>query len=64
MLKIFISSTFRDMHAKRTNKARKLHKDLLPWHDLSDDEQERDRVLVKGIPRILEKAGYTMARSG
>lgn len=51
-------------YAKRTDKARKLHKDLLPWHDLSDDEQEKDRALVKGVPRILEKAGYIISKSG
>jgi hypothetical protein len=51
-------------YARRTNKLRRLHKDLVPWHDLSHDEQEKDRVLVRGIPRILEKAGYTMVRSG
>ena len=51
-------------YARRTNKLRRLHKDLVPWHDLHPDEQENDRVLVRGIPRILEKAGYTMVRSG
>ena len=49
-------------YAKRINKARELHKDLVPWHDLPPDEQEKDRGLVRGIPRILEKAGYTMVR--
>jgi hypothetical protein len=49
-------------YAKRTNKLRKLHKDLILWRDLHHDEQEKDRILVRGIPRILGKAGYTIAR--
>jgi hypothetical protein len=51
-------------HAKIVNKAKKLHKDLVPWHDLPHDEQEKDRVMVRGISRILKKAGYTMAKLG
>jgi hypothetical protein len=49
-------------HAKKTNKAKKLHKDIVAWQYLPLDEQEKDRVLVRGIPRILEKAGYTMVK--
>jgi hypothetical protein len=49
-------------YAKTTNKAKKLHEDLVSWHDLPHDEQEKDRGLVKGIPKILEKAGYTMVK--
>jgi hypothetical protein len=49
-------------YAKKTNKAKKLHKDLVSWQDLPHDEREKDRVLVRGTPRILEKAGYTMVK--
>ena len=49
-------------YSEKTNKSRRLHKDLLPWHDLSDNEKEKDRVLVRNIPRILAEAGYTMVR--
>ena len=48
--------------AKTINKAKRLHKDLVPWHDLHPDEQEKDRALVGGISRILAKAGYTMVK--
>ena len=51
-------------YAKRTNKDKRLHKDLIPWHDLSHDEQDKDRDLIKGIPGIIEKAGYTMVKLG
>ncbi len=49
-------------YAKKTNKAKRLHKDLVSWHDLPHDEQDKDRVLVRGIPRVIEKAGYTMVK--
>lgn len=49
-------------YAKETDKDNKLHKDLIPWHDLSDDEKDKDRVLIEGIPVIIEKAGYTMVK--
>ena len=51
-------------HAKKTNRATKLHKSLIPWEKLSEDEKEKDRALVKGIPKILSKAGYTMIKLG
>lgn len=49
-------------YAKAMNKAKKLHKDLVSWHDLPHDEQEKDRGLVRGIAKILERAGYTMVK--
>lgn len=50
-------------YAKAMNKAKKLHKDLVSWHDLPHDEQEKDRGLVRGIvAEILTKAGYTMVK--
>jgi len=49
-------------YAKKTDKATKLHKSLIPWDELSEDEKEKDRVLVNGIPIILSKAGYTMIK--
>ena len=49
-------------YAKKTDRATKLHKSLIPWDELSEDEKEKDRALVKGIPKILAKAGYTMIK--
>jgi exonuclease VII large subunit len=49
-------------YAKKTNRAAKLHKSLIPWEKLSEGEKEKDRSLVKGIPKILAKAGYTMVK--
>ena len=45
-----------------TNKARKLHRYLVPWDELPPGERDKDRALVKGIPRILAKAGYTISK--
>lgn len=51
-------------YAKTTDKAKKLHQCLVSWDELPQDEKDRDRVLVIGIPRILAKAGYTMVKLG
>jgi hypothetical protein len=69
--------------AAETNKPSQLHKDLLPWRKLTDEERaqlapyeaaaigpgelpdqekEKDRVLVRGIPKILAQAGYTVVK--
>ena len=48
--------------AAKTNKAEKLHKNLMAWGDLSHNEQDKDRELVRGIPKILARAGYTIAK--
>jgi hypothetical protein len=45
-----------------TDKSRKLHKDLVDWENLPESEREKDRLLVRGIPRILAKAGYNMVK--
>jgi hypothetical protein len=32
--------------------------------ELPEAEKEKDRVMVRGLPRILARAGYAIARSG
>ena len=49
-------------YAKTTDKTKKLHQLLVPWHELPHEEQEKDYVLVRGIPKILAKTGYTMVK--
>jgi len=49
-------------YAKKTDRVAKLHKSLIPWEKLSEVEKEKDRVLVKGIPKILAKAGYDIIK--
>jgi hypothetical protein len=49
-------------HAPETDKQHKRHKALLPWADLPKEEGDKDRALVRGIPRILAQAGYTVVK--
>jgi hypothetical protein len=46
-----------------TDEARKKHQCLVPWKDLPEDEREKDRELVRGIPKILARAGYAIIKS-
>jgi hypothetical protein len=47
-------------YAAETRKQDRLHSALLAWEDLSEAEREKDRNLIRAIPRILAKAGYTV----
>lgn len=49
-------------YAPQTDKAKKLHAALLPWEDLSEQDKEKDRLMVRRIPQILAHAGYTIVR--
>lgn len=50
-------------YAPETNDEKKQHKALLPWAELSENEKEKDRELVRGIPRILARGGYAIVKS-
>ena len=45
-----------------TDKDRKIHSCLVPYAQLSEDDKESDRDMVRGIPRILAAAGYRMVK--
>jgi hypothetical protein len=49
-------------YSPKINKEKKLHKDLKEWSSLSDVDKEKDRQLVRGIPKILAKAGYAIEK--
>jgi hypothetical protein len=51
-------------YAPKTDRAKKLNQTLVPWADLPNDEKEKDRELVRGIPRILAKAGFAIEKIG
>jgi hypothetical protein len=36
---------------------------LVPWKELPEKDKEKDRQLVRGIPEILSRAGYTIVKS-
>jgi hypothetical protein len=47
--------------APETNKSIKQHHALVPWEDLPEKEKDKDRNLVRAIPLLLTKIGYTVA---
>jgi hypothetical protein len=46
----------------QTDKSLCRHKDLIDWKLLPEEEKEKDRVLVRWIPRILSKVGYRIVK--
>jgi hypothetical protein len=48
--------------APKTEKMKKLHKYLVPWEKLPEEEKEKDRDMVRGIPEILARAGYAIIK--
>jgi len=51
-------------YAAKTDKAKKLHQALVPWEKLPKKEKDKDREMVRGIPRILARAGFAVEKSG
>jgi len=47
---------------EKTDKDKKIHESLEPWEDLSEEEREKDREMIRGIPTILAKAGYAIVK--
>jgi hypothetical protein len=50
-------------YAPETNKNKKQHKCLVPWEKLPEEEKEKDRDMVRGIPVILARAGYAIVKA-
>ena len=50
------------IYAPKTDRVKKLHNCLVSWEKLPDKEKEKDRDLVRGIPRILARAGYAIVK--
>ena len=50
-------------YAPETDMAKKVHKVLVPWDNLPEEEKEKDRDLVRGIPEILARAGYAIVKA-
>ena len=49
-------------YGEKTDKDKKIHESLEPWEDLSEEERDKDREMIHGIPRILAKAGYAIVK--
>jgi len=43
------------------DKEKKIHKCLVPYSELSETDKESDRHMVRGIPKIVELAGFCIA---
>lgn len=50
-------------YAEMTDKENKSHAALVDWKDLHEDEKEKDRELIRKIPKILSIAGYAIVKS-
>jgi hypothetical protein len=50
-------------YGPKTDKDKKLNEALLPWDQLPENQKEKDRELVRGIPKILARAGYAIVKS-
>jgi hypothetical protein len=50
-------------YGDKTDKDKKIHESLEAWEDLSDEEREKDREMIRGIPRILARAGYAIMKA-
>jgi RyR domain/ATPase family associated with various cellular activities (AAA) len=50
-------------YASETDPEKKLNKCLLSWNKLPEEEKEKDRDLVRGIPDNLAQAGYAIVKS-
>jgi hypothetical protein len=46
-----------------TDKDKKLNQCLVPWTELPDDEKEKDRDMVRGIPKMLARGGYAVVKT-
>ncbi len=50
-------------HAPETDRPKKLHSAIVEWDELPEEEKDKDRELIRGIPRILTKAGYAIVKA-
>lgn len=58
--KVWMEGKIRDgwTYGPVTVKDKKIHNCLVPYDELSEEDKESDRDMVRGIPRILAAAGY------
>ncbi len=63
--KVWMEGKLRDgwKYGHETDKAKKIHSCLVPYDQLSESDKESDRNMVRGIPEILEAAGYKMVKA-
>ena len=42
--------------------ARKLHPSLLPWENLPASEKEKDRAVIRNLPKLIDAAGLRLRK--
>jgi hypothetical protein len=47
----------------RIDPERKTHTNLKPWAELSEEDKDKDRLVVRSLPEILARAGFAIKRS-
>jgi hypothetical protein len=50
-------------YGPETDPDRKVNRCIVPWEELPEEEKEKDRDLVRGIPKMLARAGYAIVRT-
>jgi len=50
-------------YAPKTDRSRKEDETLLPWDQLSELQKQKDRDMVRGVPKILARAGYAIIKT-
>ena len=44
----------------KTDPDRKVHASLVEWEELSEEERQKDRDMIRSIPQVLAEAGYVI----
>jgi hypothetical protein len=52
------------MYAAVRDNARRQHPSMVPWAEMSRGEQDKDRDVVRGLGRLIERAGLRLRRIG
>ncbi|WP_448811309.1 hypothetical protein [Agromyces bauzanensis] len=50
-------------HGAASDPSRRIHEAYLPWEKLPNEQQDKDRELVRRIPAIIREAGYAIVRT-
>lgn len=62
--KVWMDGKLRDgwKYGTVIDKPNKIHSCLVPYDQLSEVDKDSDRDMVRGIPKILAAAGYTIVK--
>jgi hypothetical protein len=47
-------------YGPETDPGQKVHASLVEWDELSEEERQKDREMIRSIPKILAEAGYVI----